>query len=154
MQFASEVENFPYLSKELCYYEIRDNDIFCLDRNEIQIKEAYLRAKNGESKLYATWHGQYRTDMFYLDDLKQLGQTFGYEESDHVHEFEWKVTRTEGAFAWIDIEFKCGCTFDGAGGIQKLSRELLRQMGWNMVVSGRGGYDGRYTIKVWKNSLA
>ena len=64
MRKVSENKEFPFLSKSLCYYELLNNNLEDLSRDENLLKNAYIRAKNGESKIYITWHGNYRTDMF------------------------------------------------------------------------------------------
>ena len=74
MRKVSENKEFPFLSKSLCYYELLNNNLEDLSRDENLLKNAYIRAKNGESKIYITWHGNYRTDMFELDNLYTFGQ--------------------------------------------------------------------------------
>ncbi len=156
MRKVSENKDFPFLSKSLCYYEVVDNELKDLARDEKLLKEAYERVKKGKSKLYVTWHGQYRTDMFEIDDLVSFGQTFGFEKPEHIHDIEWKCCNKDdnGAYVTIEVDFKCGCTFDGFDGIQKLKKELLLQKGWDMSASaGMGICDSKYTIKVLKNSI-
>ena len=155
MRKVSENKGFPFLSQELCYYELENIDLKDLTRNESLLREAYNRAKNEESKLYITWHGNYRTDMFELDDLDSFAQAFGFEEQKHIHDIEWKFYDKEekGAYTSFEIHFKCGCTFDGNDGIRKLKKELLLQKGWDMSASYLGGYNSKYIIRVRKNSI-
>lgn len=127
MRKVSENKGFPFLSEDLCYYELVNNDLKDLIRNENLLREAYNRAKNKESKLYIAWHGNYRTDMFELDHLDSFAQAFGFEEQKHIHDIEWKFYDKEekGAYTSLEINFKCGCTFDGCDGIRKLKKELF-----------------------------
>lgn len=115
MRKVSENREFPFLSESLCYYELANNHLIDLARNENLLRDAYNRAKNAESKLYVTWHGNYRTDMFELDDLDSFSQAFGFEEQKHIHDIEWKFYDKEekGAYTSLEINFKCGCAFDG-----------------------------------------
>lgn len=119
MRKAGEVDKFPYLSKSITYYETIGNEIFELTNNENSIKVAYLRAIDGKSNLYATWHGTYRTDMFYIDNLHELGLAFGFEQTEHEHKIIWKCENSQekGSYVTVDIEFACGCTFDTEDGI-------------------------------------
>lgn len=155
MRKVSENQEFPFLSKSLCYYELLNNKLEDLSRDETLLKNAYIRAKNGESKIYITWHGNYRTDMFELDNLNDFGQSFGFEQQNHIHDIEWKYYDKEekGAYISLDIKFNCGCTFDGCGGIRKLQKELLLQKGWDMSASCLSGYNSKYIIRVRKNSI-
>ncbi len=155
MRKVSENKGFPFLSEDLCYYELVNNDLKDLIRNENLLREAYNRAKNKESKLYIAWHGNYRTDMFELDHLDSFAQAFGFEEQKHIHDIEWKFYDKEekGAYTSLEINFKCGCTFDGCDGIRKLKKELLLQKGWDMSASYLGGYNSKYIIRVRKNSI-
>ncbi len=156
MQNSSDVEKFPFLSKELNYYELTNNELVDLGRNENLIKEAYFRAKNNKSTLFATWHGTYRTDMFLINNLSAMGQSFGFEKPLHLHDISWSVKdgNSRSAYATVDLKFNCGCKFDGAGQKEQLKRDLLIQKGWEMSSSaGIGGYDGKYLISVLKKSI-
>ena len=156
MERTSNVEKFPFLIKGVNYFELIDNELIDLGHEENKIKEAYLRAKNNQNKLYITWHGVHRTDMFFVDNLNQLGQAFGFEKPDHYHHMEWRYRDevARGGYITVDIIFKCGCNFDYIGGTEQLKRDLLIQKGWQMSGSGGvGGYNGKYSISVLKSSI-
>lgn len=155
MRKTSKTEKFPFLMKTLKYYEVKDNSLYEVDNNVLSIKEAYLRATTGESTLYASWHGTYSTDIFLIDDLHELGVAFGFEKSDHVHEIEWKYVNPQekGAYISIQIEFKCGCSFDTVDGKEKLKKDLLLCKGWEISSSGLGGCNSKYTVRVKRSSI-
>lgn len=155
MQRTSEVEKFPFLIKDMHYYELKNFDLIDLGHDKSLIEAAYLRAKNNESKLYVTWHGTYRTDLFLIDNLFTFGQTLGLEQPTHIHDIEWNYhdNDSRGGYATLDVRFKCGCCFDGVGAMEQLKKDLLIQKGWEMSKSYMGGYNGKYIIRVLKSSI-
>ena len=69
MRSAKETGCFPYRSKLVCYMELtNDGNIKQLSNRNEKI-EAYLNAKAGISKILAVWPGQWRSDLFIIDDL-------------------------------------------------------------------------------------
>lgn len=81
MRKCSEVDSFPYTAKYCCLIEVRKNNIVeqithyrKMDLDDV--KNAYLRAANNESVLYYVWPGNYRSDMFVVDDLDQFSKAF------------------------------------------------------------------------------
>lgn len=155
MQRTSEVEKFPFLIKDMQYYELKNFDLIDLGHDKSLIETAYLRARNNESKLYVTWHGTYRTDLFLIDNLFTFGQALGLEQSTHIHDIEWNYydNDSRGGYATLNVNFKCGCRFDDVGAIEELKRDLLIQKGWEMSKSCMGGYNGNYIIRVLKSSI-
>lgn len=74
MRSAKESENFPYRMSTVCYFEVDKNG------NVLQIPhknksdrpivfEAYQRAANKTTTLYAVWPGKWSSDLFIIDDL-------------------------------------------------------------------------------------
>lgn len=66
MRVTSQVmgdATFPHGSRGVCYYVIKSNQLV-----EVGYDDAVRRARRG-GRVYATWHGQWRTDMFEVDDL-------------------------------------------------------------------------------------
>lgn len=155
MQKTGDVDNFPFLSKGVTYYEAKNSEICELGNSENSMKDAYARALAGESNLYVTWHGAYRTDMFFVDDLHKLGVAFGFEQMEHEHKIIWECENPQekGSYVTVDIEFGCGCTFDTEDGIYRLKKELALCKGWEMSASYLGGYKGKYIIRVKKNTI-
>lgn len=155
MKKASDVEKFPYLAKELKYYEAIGNMLHELKSGDVELKDAYLRALKGESNLYATWHGVRETELFYVDDLHQFGEAFAFEQSTHEHEIIWKYSdfQGKGNYVSVEVEFACGCTFDTLDGSQRLKKELKLSKGWEMASSYLGGYKGKYIVRIKKNTI-
>lgn len=78
MRKASEVEcGFPYGSKVVCYIEhTKDNEIKQVGNYVHEKQEVYHRVKNEGSKLYAVWPGQYRSDIFEIDNIEMYGKEY------------------------------------------------------------------------------
>lgn len=69
MRSAKESGCFPYRSKLVCYMELsNDGSIKQLSTKNEKL-EAYLNSKAGISKILAVWPGQWRSDLFIIDDL-------------------------------------------------------------------------------------
>lgn len=72
MRSAKETGCFPYRSKLVCYIEVsNDGNIKQLSSQNEKI-QAYLNAKAGTSKILAVWPGQWRSDLFIIDDLESF----------------------------------------------------------------------------------
>jgi hypothetical protein len=158
MRSAKECGNFPYGWKAVCYMEIDLNgNVEQVECNKIDIEKAYNKAKKGETKLYAVWPGDYASDLFIMDDLDKLADAYGIDRGDsHIHDIKWKISSHDdkkSRYAYVDIEFKCGCEFD-YGMIKKLALDLRKQLGWEIATStGLSGCAGKYTIKVLRSSI-
>lgn len=154
MRKISNESDVPYLSDGIRYYEARDNALYEINQNEVLLREAYARAKAGESKLYFTWHGQFKTDTFEVDDLLPLGLAYGFEEANHMHDVEWRICdeNERGAYFSVDLEFKCGCTFDGVDRDKRLQLTLKSLKGWE-ISKHSNGRNGKYSVRVLKSSM-
>lgn len=154
MRKISNESDIPYLAESIRYYEARGNELHELNQDETLLREAYMRVKSGESRLYFTWHGQYKTDMFEVDDPLPLGLAYGFEASDHTHDITWNIrdVNERGSYFTVDVEFKCGCTFDGIDGDRRLQLALKSLKGWD-IAKRSNGYDGKYTVRVLKSSM-
>ena len=83
--------------------------------------------------------------FFWFDKICEIGYVSFEGGSAH----DDKKSR----YAYVNIEFKCGCEFD-YGMIQKLALDLKKQLGWEITTStGLSGYAGKYTIKVLRSSI-
>ena len=69
MRSAKETGCFPYRSKLVCYMELTNDGIIKQLSNRNEKIEAYLNAKAGISKILAVWPGQWRSDLFIIDDI-------------------------------------------------------------------------------------
>ena len=82
MRKASSVEYFPYKNPTNCYIEVLPNGTVRnmahknkSDKNEVEA--VYARLCNQESKLFCAWPGNYKTDLFEIDDLNIYAEAFG-----------------------------------------------------------------------------
>ena len=67
-----EVGCFPYRRKTVCYMEVFPNgDINQLSTRQ-ELKDAFYHAVSGKSKIVAVWPGQWRSDLFIIDDLEEF----------------------------------------------------------------------------------
>ena len=69
MRSAKETGCFPYRSKLVCYMELTNDGNIKQLSNKNEKLEAYLNAKAGNSQILAVWPGQWRSDLFIIDDL-------------------------------------------------------------------------------------
>ena len=78
MRSAKESEYFPYLSKLVCYIEVyKDGQVQQVPNSKTGISKAYDNVKNGNTVLYAVWPGNWRSDLFIIDDPDALAEAFG-----------------------------------------------------------------------------
>lgn len=73
MRRTSDTEgNFPYgWPGRVCYMEITSYHIVQL-RTRADMREAIYRAQVGQSRIIAAWPGEWRTDVFEIDDINAL----------------------------------------------------------------------------------
>ncbi|HSV67765.1 MAG TPA: hypothetical protein VLJ59_17935 [Mycobacteriales bacterium] len=75
---SSETEGrFPYGGPgRICYIEHRDDGLDeCRQVEDLQA--ALQRARSGETRLYAVWPGQWRSDLYLIDELDSLADAIG-----------------------------------------------------------------------------
>lgn len=72
-QRASAVngDEFPYDWNRVCYMELSEDGELRQLRYKDDLRQAVERARQG-SQIYAVWPGQYRSDLFLIDDLDAL----------------------------------------------------------------------------------
>lgn len=81
MRSAKETDNFPYRMSTVCYFEVyKDGTVKRIyHKNKCDfhyVVEAYKRAKNNETIIYAVWPGAHSSDIFIIDDLDILATKF------------------------------------------------------------------------------
>ena len=69
MRSAKEAGCFPYRSKVVCYMEVFPNGEVKQLSTKAERLDAYFDAYGGTSKIIAVWLGQWRSDLFIIDDL-------------------------------------------------------------------------------------
>jgi hypothetical protein len=155
--------DFPYRLGTLCYIEVTGAGKvrFGSDR------ESYERASAGESRLYAVWPGQWRSDLFVIDDLEEFARAVGFIHDDertglaeHDHDVKWDVSTYEdtptGVYVTIEVRLDCGCEIRD---LETFASQMREQRGWDIARSrgwSRSGMDGssyRYTMRVRRSSL-
>lgn len=82
MRSAKESDNFPYSMNTICYFEVDKNGnvLPVPHKNKSDrptVLEAYQRAINKTTTLYAVWPGNWRSDLFIIDDLDAFAKGLG-----------------------------------------------------------------------------
>lgn len=162
MKKAKFVEEFPYMSKLVCYIQVlNDGAVEQIENRKEQIEAACLRVKYGESKLYAVWPGKYKSDLFEIDDINAVLDAFGIEHADgHVHEVEYSISDLDdgkSTYATVDLKFKCGCKLR-QNNIKGIAKDLKNQLGWDMTTSTGFGRrfsndDCIYSVRILRSSI-
>ncbi|MBV8933657.1 MAG: hypothetical protein JOZ47_04185 [Kutzneria sp.] len=155
--------DFPYTLSTVCYIEVSSGGTVTFGRDA----GTYERARSGASRLYAVWPGQYRSDLFVIDDLDDYARAFGivHDErrtglADHEHRVRWSIspyeTNPNGSYVSVEVRFDCGCEIKDLAAFAKHMRE---QKGWAVATSTgfSGGWsqdDGhRFSVRVRRTSL-
>ncbi len=164
MRSTKETPNFPYTLSNICYIEIsKDGDISQIPHSKDEIFSAYTKAKSGAVNIYAVWPGQYRSDLFIVDDLDLFAGAYGITTSNtHLHDVEYKISEFDDGksqYANVDMEFKCGCALD-FNNIKSIANDLKQQYGLEMATSTGFGchqdvISGKtvYSIRVRRSSI-
>lgn len=87
MRKASKVKEgdgykeFPYSGKSVCFIEqTPDGKIDQVHTYVDDMRAVYYRVKYEGSKLYAAWPGNWRTDLFEIDDIEAYGKANNVEK--------------------------------------------------------------------------
>lgn len=80
MRSAKE-SNFPYRMDTVCYFEVyKDgtvNHVPHKNKSDLNnVLEAIKRSSKGITTLYAVWPGNWRSDLFIIDDLEEMAKSF------------------------------------------------------------------------------
>lgn len=146
MRRTNEVECFPYDAKTTCIISVDGKgNVKQVSHNRAEATAAYKSALAGDCKLYAVWPGQYRSDLFVVDDLNAFADAFGIQRpDDHVHAVEWELDPFDDGVsrsAWVSVRLCCGCSIEKMG-IRKFANDMYEQRGWDVATSK--GYSMRY----------
>lgn len=163
MRSAKACDNFPYRSKQICYFQVDKNgEVSQLQPNISEMETAYQSASLGNTTIYAVQPGDYKSDLFIIDDINILADAFGVDRPDsHIHDITWCISSCDdGKSRYADIQFKfnCGCKLN-ENNIRKFANDMRKQMGWNVAVTTGFGYhsskenDTIYSISVLRKSL-
>lgn len=72
-RLASE-SPFPYKSQRVCYIERHASGMLHQIRTKAHMTEAITSARAGTIDIVAVWPGEYRSDLFVIDDLDALAE--------------------------------------------------------------------------------
>lgn len=73
MRSAKETGCFPYRSKLVCFMELSEDGEIHQLKDIGDKRRAYYNAIDGKSKILAVWPGNWRSDLFIIDDLSEYG---------------------------------------------------------------------------------
>ncbi len=158
MRSAKEQEWFPYDSRMTCYILVDSKgQVSHVAHNKSELKSAYDSVVTGNAVLYAVWPGEYRSDLFIIDDINAFADAVGvYRKDEHIHQLEWKISDYDDGvsrYASVSCKFKCGCSFEKIG-IKKFANDMREQKGWVVATSKGYGYHGdEFTVPVSRASL-
>lgn len=98
---------FPHCwDRKLCYIELRDGTLSQPSARS-EIREAVRRAHHGESQLYCAWPGQWRTDLFVIDDLDKAAEALGVDlNKKPVPEWTPPTPEEEAKSRWRGIHIR------------------------------------------------
>ncbi|MGW5094240.1 hypothetical protein ACWEQ1_05145 [Streptomyces nodosus] len=159
---AAADKDFPYTLSTTCYIEAHNDGRITQGAG----MDAYQRAVAGESRLFAVWPGQWRSDLFAIDDLDEFARAQGIVHddertglADHIHEIHRAVAAREdnprSQYVTVDVRLDCGCSVRDR---RTFAAQMREQRGWSIAVTGGWGShsnaDGTvYTFRVRRKSL-
>ena len=162
MRSTKEESFFPYAAKNICYIEFSANGaVHQVSCSKESIEEACFRVKAERATLYAVWPGQYKSDLFAVDDMDALSDAFGIErEKPHQHIVNYyydDFDDEKSPYASVNISFDCGCKIS-QNNIKVIASDLKKQFGWLMAsTTGFGCHvtDGKtvYSVRILRSSL-
>ena len=74
MRSAKMTGCFPYTDPTVCYLEVNYCGWVTHLYHEEDRRDAYFRAQEGKSRIYAVWPGKKRSDPFIIDDLDTFAE--------------------------------------------------------------------------------
>lgn len=167
MNIASAPKGIRYDLPGICFFEIyKDGTINQIDdsrraicdQNEDSTYQAYYRARRGESNIYFSYaDSNGNVSLYKADDLDALADSIGIvRPSDHVHNIRWSYSKEDpgkGRYAWLDIEFLCGCELSSLNK-RVIVKQLKEMFGWEVVLSSINSIPStRRTIQVERKSI-
>jgi hypothetical protein len=57
----------------VCYFELTKGNLLWIKTRD-ETRDAVRRALAGKTKIYAAWPGQYRTDLFLVDNVAKMAE--------------------------------------------------------------------------------
>jgi len=151
--------DFPYRSSTTCYIEVHKNG----EVTQGADCATYERVRSGESRLFAVWPGQRRSDLFVIDDLDEYARALGILHdqnrtglAEHNHKVRWAVSpyekKPDGVYIGIYVWLDCGCTIRD---LDAFAAQMRNQRGWDIATSGSwGSGGGSYSMRARRRSLS
>ncbi len=158
---AAAGKEFPYRSPTTCYIEVHQDGKVTSGAD----RGTYERARSGESRLFAVWPGQWRSDLFVIDDLDEYARALGIIHdqertglADHVHKVRWATSpyeaKPDGVYVSIEVWLDCGCAINGLDGLEVFAAQMRKQRGWDIPKnSGLSSGGGSYSMRVRRRSI-
>lgn len=142
----------------MCYIEVhRDGEV-----THGTDGGTYERALSGESRLFAVWPGQWRSNLFVIDDLDEYARALDIIHDQertglaaHDHDARWTLSPYEenpnGSYIRINVWLDCGCTIRD---LDVFAAQMRKQRGWDIAKSGGwGSGGGSYSMRARRRSL-
>lgn len=167
MSIASAPKGIQYDLPCICYFEVyKDGTVNRIDnsrraicdQNEDSTYQAYFRALRGESNIYFSYaDSNGNVFLFKADDLDALADSIGIiRPIDHVHSVRWAYSKNDpgkGRYAWLDIEFLCGCELSSLNK-RVIVKQLKEMFGWDVILSSINSIpSAKRTIQVERKSI-
>ena len=167
MNIESAPKGIRYDLPGICFFEVyKDGTVNRIDnsrraicdQNKDSTYQAYYRARRGESNIffsYADSNGN--VSLYKADDLDALADSIGIARpSDHAHNIRWSYSKEDpgkGRYAWLDIEFLCGCELSSLNK-RVIVKQLKEMFGWDVVLSSINSIPStKRTIQVERKSI-
>lgn len=128
-------------------------------KKEDSVYQAYFHAKRKDSTLYITFGDEYGVPRFYrVNDLEAMADSLGIErQTNHIHNVRWTYSKDDpgsGRYAWLDVEFLCGCQLSRLNS-RIMIKQLENMLGWRVILSSIDSSPSRRkTIKVERSSIS
>jgi hypothetical protein len=71
--------SFPYGGQRVCFFARRKTGQLHQLQTKAEKVAALLNAQRGDLDIFAVWPGEYRSDLFLIDDLNKLAVGWGVE---------------------------------------------------------------------------
>ena len=156
---AAVGRDFPYTASTVCYIEVSGDGAVSHGADA----GTYARVRSGESRLFAVWPGEWRSDLFVIDDIDEYARAHGFIHdqartglADHEHAVRWSLDPSEdepmGSYITIRVHLDCDCSIRDLG---TFAKQMRAQRGWDIATStgwGGSGASGTY-IRVRRRSL-
>ena len=144
---TNAVAGFPYRAATTCYIKVNADNAAVTTGTPTQADLDSCAA--GDLQIFAAWPGQWRTDLFIVDDLQACALALGLVPPTQTaatprcreHDLRWSYGpwgRSGSVTERVEVAILCGCQFPD---IHTVASELRTQLGWNVRTTtgwGRG----------------